>query len=145
MVDKKVLIQYKDIQEEIKEVRERIRKTEKAVEMIERDGIVVDSVSGGYGGTQHFKIEGFPYSEYSRKKTLLYNRKAILSNLEMELMESANKVEEFISGVKDSRMRRIINFRYLDNMSWQRVANCIGENATADGVRMEFERFMKKK
>lgn len=145
MISKEILIQYSDLQEEVKEVRERIDKTEKQISKIEEEGNVVDSVSGGNGGTQHFKIEGFPYPEYSRKKTLLYARKATLASLEMELMETLNQVEEFISSVNDSRMRRIITLRFNDNLPWLKVAERLGGNSTADSVRMEFNRFMEKK
>lgn len=145
MISKEILIQYSDLQEEVKEVRERIDKTEKQIAKIEDDGNVVDSVSGGDGGIQHFKIEGFPYPEYSRKKTLLYARKATLASLEMELLETLNQVEEFIASVEDSRMRRIINFRFIDKLSWVQVANRLDSNSTSDGVRMEFNRFMEQK
>ena len=145
MISKEILIQYSDLQEEVKEVRERIDKTEKQIAKIEDDGNVVDSVCGGSGGTQHFKIEGFPYPEYSRKKTLLYARKATLASLEMELLETLNQVEEFIASIEDSRMRRIINFRFIDKLSWLQVANRLDSNSTADGVRMEFNRFMEQK
>ena len=143
MISKEILIQYSDLQEEVKEVRERINKTEEQIAKIEKDGNVVDSVCGGNGGTQHFKSEGFPYPEYSRKKTLLYARKATLASLEMELMETLNKVEEFIASVDDSRMRRIITLRFIDNLSWNKVADRIGGNNTEDSVKKAFYRFME--
>ena len=143
MISKEILIQYSDLQEEVKEVRERIEKTEKQISKIEDDGNVVDSVCGGDGGIQHFKIEGFPYPEYSRKKTLLYARKATLASLELELMETLNQVEEFIKSVDDSRMRRIITLRFVDNLSWNKVADRIGGNNTEDSVKKAFYRFME--
>lgn len=143
MISKEILIQYSDLREEVKEVRERIDKTEKQIAKIEDDGNVVDSVSGGNGGTQHFKIEGFPYPEYSRKKILLYARKATLASLELELMETLNQVEEFIKSVDDSRMRRIITLRFVDNLSWNKVADRIGGNNTEDSVKKAFYRFME--
>ena len=76
MVTKEILIQYADLQKESKEIRGRIEKLEEQIERIESQGAVVDKVSGGEGGIQSFKIEGFAYPEYSRKKTLLYARKA---------------------------------------------------------------------
>ena len=140
MISKEILIQYSDLQEEVKEVRERINKTEDQIAKIEKDGNVVDSVCGGNGGIQHFKIEGFPYPEYSRKKTLLYARKATLASLEMELMETLNQVEEFIASVEDSRM---ITLRFIDNLSWNKVADRIGGNNTEDSVKKAFYRFME--
>lgn len=144
MVSKEILIQYSDLQEEIKEVRQRIEQTERQIERIEREKTVCDKVTGGEGGLQSFKIEGFPYPEYSRKKTLLYSRKATLTSLEMELLETLNKVEEFIASVSDSRMRRIINLRFIENLSWNKVADRIGGGNTEGSVKMAFQRFMEK-
>ena len=144
MITKEILSQYSDLQEEIKEVREKISKLEKKIHKIKSGGSVKDSVSGGDGGNQHFTIEGFPYPEYSRTKTLLYARKATLQLLEEDLLEKTNNVEEFIASIKDSRMRRIINLRFLENNSWNKVADCIGGGNTEDSIRMYFNRFMER-
>ena len=144
MVTKEILTQYADLQKECKEVREKIEKLEKQIAKIEEDGAVIDKVRGGDGGLQSFKIEGFPYPEYSRKKTLLYARKATLSELEMELLETLNEVESFIASVKDSHMRRIISLRVVDGLSWNKVADYIGGGNTDGSVKMAFQRFMEK-
>ena len=144
MISKEILTQYSDLQEEVKEVRNRIERTEKQIAKIEEEGNVIDTVSGGSGGIQHFKIEGFPYPEYSRKKSLLYVRKATLVNLELELTETLNQVEEFIAGVEDSRIRRIITLRFIENLSWNKVADRIGGGNTEDSVKKMFYRFMEK-
>ena len=141
---KEILIQYSDLQQECKEVRKKIEKLERQIDRIEKDGNVIDKVRGGEGGLQSFKIEGFPYPEYSRKKTLLYARKATLSELEMELLETLNDVEEFIASVKDSHMRRIISLRVVDGLSWNKVADKIGGENTEGSVKMAFQRFMEK-
>lgn len=142
MVSKEILIQYSDLQQECKEVREKIEKLERQIDRIEKDGDVIDKVRGGEGGLQSFKIEGFPYPEYSRKKTLLYARKATLSELEMELLETLNEVEEFIASISDSHIRRIVNLRVIDGLSWNEVARKIGGN-TEDSVKKAFYRFME--
>lgn len=145
MISKEIIVQYADLQQEVKEVRDRIDKLEKQIEQIKNDGLVIDKVMGGDGGLQPFKIEGFPYPEYSRKKTLLYARKATLSGLEMELLETLNKVEEFIASIKDSHMRRIITLRVIDGLSWNKVADRIGGSNTEDSVKKAFYRFMEQK
>ena len=144
MVSKEILIQYSDLQQECKEVREKIEKLEKQIDRIEKDGNVIDKVRGGEGGLQSFKIEGFPYPEYNRKKTLLYARKATLVELEMELLETLNQVEEFIASISDSHIRRIISLRIVDNLSWNKVADRIGGGNTEGSVKMAFQRFMEK-
>lgn len=144
MVTKEILIQYADLQQEVKEIREKIEKLEMQIGKIEKDGAVIDKVRGGDGGWQSFKIEGFPYPEYSRKRTLLFMRKATLSELEMELLETLNEVEIFISSIKDSHMRRIISLRIVEGLSWNNVARQIGGENTEDSVRKAFDRYMRK-
>lgn len=141
MVSKEVLTQYVDLQKECKEVREKIEKLEKQIEKLENEGNVIDKVTGGLGGLQSFKIEGVPLPEYNKKKALLYVRKATLTELEMEILETLNEVEEFITSISDSHIRRIISLRVVDGLSWNEVANRIGGN-TEDSVRMTFNRFM---
>ena len=159
MVSKEIIVQYSDLQEEIKEVRKkieylenRIPKIEKRLEEIEAGEKVRDKVRGGEGGLQSFNIEGVPIVEYEKKKTellskklLLNNRKSTLEILEFDLLQKTNEVEEFIASVDDSRMRRIINLRFIENLSWNKVADRIGGGNTEDSVRMAFNRFMAEK
>lgn len=140
-ISKEILIQYADLQQECAEVREKIEKLEQQIAKIEEEGAVIDKVMGGEGGLQSFKIEGFPYPEYTRKKSLLFMRKATLTGLEMELLETLNQVEEFITSVSDSHIRRIINLRVIEGLSWNQVAMRIGGN-TEDSVKKAFYRFM---
>ena len=141
-VSKEVLYQYVDLKQEVFEIRQKIDTLEAQIKLMEKEGHAADSVRGGAGGTQIFKVEGFPYPEYSRKKTLLYARKAILTELEMEVQEKLNEVEEFIATVEDSHIRRIINLRVVKGLSWIQVAKAMKANSE-DTVRITFERFMK--
>lgn len=141
---KSILVQYVDIKKETDEVRWKIEKVEAEIAKIEKDGNVIDTVRGGSGGDQRYKIEGFPRPRYARKKAVLRERRAKLSDLEAELLETLNQVEEFIAGIEDSRMRRIINLRFVENLSWNQVADCIGGGNTEGSVKMAFARFMEK-
>lgn len=143
-MEKNILIQYTDLQKEVKEICQKIEKLENQIHKIEADGTVLDKVKGGEGGWQSFKIEGFPYPEYSRKKTLLYARKATLSSLQLELLSTLNDVEMYIASINDSHIRRIINLRIIEGLSWNAVAAKLGGGNTEDSVRMAFERFLKK-
>lgn len=143
MVTKEILVQYIDLTKEVKEVRAKIEKVQKQIARIEQDGAVIDTVRGGYGGTQTFKIEGFPYSELSNKKSLLNSRIYTLEKLETQLIKDLNKVEEFIASINDSHIRRIVNLRVVEGMSWNKVADKIGGGNTEDSVRMAFERYIK--
>lgn len=158
MVSKEVLSQYSDLQEEIKEIREKIEKLEnnitrlqKTIDRIEAGEVVKDKVRGGLGGQQNFNIEGIPFPEYEKKrsnllmqKLLLNQRKSTLEILEFGLLEKTNEVEEFIAAIQDSRMRRIVNLRVLENLSWNKVADRIGGGNTEGSVKMAFQRFIER-
>lgn len=144
MISKQDLIQYSDLKKEVVEVRSKIKKLEQDILKIESGETVIDSVTGGNGGCQHFKIEGVPIPEYSHKITLLYSRKTTLQLLEDDLLDKTNEIEEFIASINDSRIRRIINLRFLENKSWNEVADCIGGGNTEDSVRKSFTRFFEK-
>lgn len=144
MVTKQILYQYSDLKEEHKDLIQKIAKLEKEIEKMEAEGTSTEIVTGGYGGSERFSVSGVPNVEYSRKKTLLYARKATLSSLDIELSETINLVEEFIASLEDSRIRRIINLRFLQDMTWDQVSAHI-YNTSKDSVRVYFERFMEKK
>lgn len=145
-VTKDILIQYCDLVEEVKDLRRRIQNKQREIDKIEKDGTVWDTVSLGKRGKKSLGtlyVDGFPYPEYSRKKTALYLYKAQLENAELELLELANEVEQYIQSINDSRIRRILRYRYIDEKTWIQVAHSMGGRATADSVRMEHNRFLE--
>lgn len=158
MVSKSILTQYSDMQKEAVETREKIdklehtiKKIEKRIKQIEEGELVKDKVRGGLGGQQSFSIEGVPLKEYQQKKSdlmvkklLLNQRKSTLEILEFDIVQKTNEVEEFIASIDDSRMRRIISLRYIEGLSWNKIADKIGGGNTEDSIRMAFNRFMEK-
>lgn len=150
-MDRSVLIQYAEMKEEVKDLRRRIKKLENEIRKIEKGEMVGDVVKGGMGGIQHFPVRGIPVPEYSRKKSLLKRRKAILENKETELLELMNQVEEYIDSIGQSDLRMMFRFYYIDGMTWSMVA--LNMNAhfpkrktayTEDGCRMRHNRFLEK-
>ena len=133
-MDKTILIQYDSLRQEIKEVRRHIAQTKEAIDKLE---VVKDKVKGGEGGIQNFNIEGFPYPEYSRKKTLLYSRMATLEALETDLLEMTNSVQEYISSVDDSLMRRILTMKYIDCMTQDQIGNAIGYDRSSIAKKID--------
>lgn len=157
MVTKEILTQYSDLLKEKEEVRnkiayleDRIPKLEEKIKKIEDGEVVKDKVRGGLGGIQSFTVEGVPTEEYQKKRTellskklMLNQRKSILEILEFEITEKISDVEEFISSIDDSRMRRIINLKFIENLTWLQVANRIGGGNTESSIKMSFHRFME--
>lgn len=141
---KDILIQYCDLREEVKDLHRKIEKLKYDIQKIEEERMVTDSVTGGMGGIQHYIIKGFPVPEYSRKKTLFNLRKAKLELKENDLLEILIEAEEFINNLDDARMRRMLQYRYIDDLTWIQVANKMGNNHTEDSCKKAIERFFKK-
>ncbi len=140
---KKILEQYIDLQQEKKDKEAAVNRIQKKLDKLEVSGYrEIDFVSGGNGGKQHFKIEGFPYPEYHRQRSLLLLRRKSLNEIQHKIDEQLAAVEQCINSVEDSRMRRILTYRYIDEMSWQQVAWKIGGRNTANGIRMSVDRYL---
>jgi hypothetical protein len=141
---KETIIQYTEIREDVKEVRNKIDFLEKQISRMEDEGAVIDCVKGGSGGIQNFKVRGFPYPQYSRKKSLYFTRKATLEMLEFDLLESINLAEKFISSLTDARMRRLLNLRFIEDLTWIQVAHRMKGKHTAESCRKAVERFFEE-
>jgi hypothetical protein len=150
-----VLSQYADLVKEQKDLAERIASTQRNIENIERrlqkieaGEVVKDKVYGGEGGIQGFVIEGVPTAEYETLKTSLLRKKLLLEkqiDIQREQEEvvllALTEVEEFITRIEDSHIRRIVRFRVVDGLTWKQVAHRMGGGNTEDGVRKAFDRF----
>lgn len=140
---KHILDQYVDLKKELEEVSDRVTNLKKQIEKLEKDGVVADKVKGGLGGIQHYTIKGIPIPEYKKKKVLLNARLDRQNELLLKCECLINEVEKFISGIPDSQTRRIFMLRYVDGLSWNKVADKIGGGNTDDGVRKTAERYLK--
>lgn len=123
-VTKDILIQYCELREEIKDLRERIDRDELRLQKIKEEGVVSDTVTGtrADGTIGSIKITGFPIPEYSTVKAMLKKRIAKLQIMEDELHEAVNAVDDFINAIPKSDLRQMFRFYYIDDMTWRRVA-----------------------
>lgn len=146
MIDiKRALEQYNSLKQEKADNERIINNIEKRIAELEEKGYKEkDSVSGGNGGIQHFSIEGFPYPRYHREKSRLILRKKRWSEIEEKLDKQISEIEEYLNSIDDSQMRRMIKYKYIEELSWQQVAERMGGGNTADGCRMAVDRYLKK-
>lgn len=152
------LRQYSDLLGEAEEVRDKIdrlemqiSKIEDRLEVIKSGEVVKDKVYGGLGGVQGFVITGFPTKEYEEKRSSLLTKRLLLNQqkseleiLEFTIMKNTNDIVNFMSSINDSYIRRIVNLRYVENLTWDMVAARIGGGNSVSGVKMAFTRFMEK-
>ena len=136
-MDKKILEDYIDACAFIKETEDEIKKLEK------RRRIVQDKVKGS---NPEFPYEERSFSLHGTTETLaeagrLARERQILEEQKAQAEELKLQVEEWMQEIP-FRMQRIIKYKFFNRLSWEEVATLIGKKCTADGVRMEFQRFM---
>ena len=90
------------------------------------------------GTTQH--LTGMPIAPGFGDKTARYaieimELKEIIECNMRRCMIEYNRLIRFISSVEDSQMRQILTLRYVNGMTWQRIATEIGGGNTEDSVR----------
>lgn len=142
---KTALEQYLDLRQEIKEISDRIARLERKLKRINEEGNVRYAVKGGDGGQQTFHIEGFPVAEEDETKYLLRKNIRLLEERKAMAAEQVIEVEKYISSIDDSRMRRMVTLRYIDDLPWWKVANRMGKGYTEDSCRKQMERYLKEK
>lgn len=137
-LDKSILSDYIDACELIKELEEDIQKLKKRE-------VVQDKVYGSNPDfpyqAQSFRLNGM-VETYLDEENLKKERE-ILKERKRRAEKIKLQVEEWMNTIP-LRMQRIIQYKIFERDSWEQVAKRIGGNITADSVRMEYYKFMKK-
>ena len=94
------------------------------------------------------KISGLPHVGGISNKTAIAAqiadcRAVIEAKVQLSVVEY-NRLNRYIANVQDSLTRQIMALRFVNGMSWNQVAMCVGGGNTADGVRMLVNRYLKK-
>lgn len=138
-MDKKILEDYIDACEFIKETETEIKKLEKKKKFVQ------DKVRGSDPDWPYeersFNLGGSVEtvagaSALAREKRILEEQRKVASDLKLG-------VEEWMQEIP-FRMQRIIRYKIFSGLSWEETATLMGRKCTAGSVKMEFQRFMKE-
>lgn len=149
-LDKKILVQYCEMKEEIKDLRRRIQKLDK---FLENPPMVADVVKGTRrdGTIGPIKITGIPEPEYVRKQGIRERYRKMLELKEAELLELTCQAEEYIESIDKAELRIMFRLYYIDGYSWVKVATVMNRMFpkrkvpyTEDSCRMRNNRFFEK-
>ena len=139
-MDKRILIDYIDACKIVEETKEEIRKLKK-----NRKRILTDTVKGSSHDfpytLQTYRTEGLAYSVVKNPDEL--NR---LEETLKERLQNAEKIKHDVEvrlNTIPMRMQRIIRYKIFEGLTWAEVAIRMGRKATPDGIRKEYENFMK--
>ncbi len=95
------------------------------------------------------KITGLPNGNGVSDKIANYateiaDLKSLLDlNLKKKCFYELNRLDRFISSVKDSEMRIILTLRYSQGLSWQQIAQNMGVLGDGSTERKKHNRFLK--
>lgn len=120
-MDKNVLVQYREMMEEIKDIRRRRKQLEQKIQKLT---VVSDTVKGTRkdGTIGSIKITGYPVPEYYRNCSILQRYDSQLARMEGELLELAIQAEEYIQGIDRSELRIMFRLYFVDGLTWVQVA-----------------------
>lgn len=134
---KNKLDQLYDIRKEVSEIESKLEKAEK-------EGIKVASVQASYKRPPFTKHDIIVEAQTPETKEKISRYKSVLQERLKKLLEVQTEVEEYISDLPTSRLRRIFELKYIEQYTWRKIAYIIGKGATERSVRAEHERFLKE-
>lgn len=138
-MDKSILYQYIDACELVKDTEREIERIGRRKREIVTDKVKMSDYEFPFGQIS-YTIHGIPYDGQEQKKldqqeALLKKRKAAAEVIKLQ-------VEEWMETIP-MRMQRIIRYKIFEGMTWKEVAEKMGRKNTENGIKKEFERFMK--
>ena len=139
-MDKEILSQYIDACELIKETEREIQRLRQRRKVILQDSVKGSMQEFPYAA-QSYHIEGLAYATV-QTPGLLDEEEELLEERRAAAAEIKVQVEVWLNTVPQ-RLQRIIRMKIFEEMTWAQVADRMGRKATPDGIRKEFENFMK--
>ena len=147
-MDKGILVQYCEMKEEIRDLRQRIQKLDR---FLEHPPVVSDTVRGTRkdGTTGPIRITGIPNPEYYRKQNARQRYQLLLEQKEAELLELTCQAEEYIESIPQSELRIMFRLYYIDGYYYAGVAMRMNSmfprrRYTEESVRKKITRFFEE-
>lgn len=149
-MDKEILVQYCEMKEEIKDLRQRIMKLDK---FLEHPPIVADTVTGSRKDLTigPIKVTGIPDPIYVRKQNARERYRKMLELKEAELLELTTQAEEYIDNIEKSELRIMFRLYFIDGLSDAKVADRMNQmfpkrkkKYTDESVKKRRQRYFEK-
>lgn len=133
------LEQYRDLSKEVKMLERRIAGLESRPETFVSDSVIGSAqcipyqphtiTIQGYGNQHQDKINALRVKYIARRQ---------------QLYKQMEEIETFVDGLEDSRLRQIIEYRYVKGMPWNAVAKNVYGYPSGDAARKAVTRFFEK-
>mgnify|MGYP006876760020 FL=1 len=139
-MDKKILYEYIDACRLIKETEADIRRLKKKKKTVIQTNVKGSNPRFPYQ-EQHFKVQGTAFTCQDDGNLRLEEK--LLEQRKENAEKIKRQVEEWMLTIP-IRMQRIIRYKIFEELTWEQTAAKIGRKATENGLKKEFERFMKE-
>ncbi len=137
---KELLEQADSLIEEIKDIERRLKNIEKKEKTILGDFVTGSEHEYPYI-KRNFRINGVSNKIFSSKTKRQY--KKMLKSKKYRYEKMVKQIEYELNYINNSEIRRIIRFRYYDNLSWIQIQIKMQYNSE-NTARMKLERFFEK-
>lgn len=138
---KKELEQLIDLKKEIEELENNILKIEQM--NIVSTPIKVNASSQSFPYVQsRVTVQEYDPKLADKRFKLLCERKILLNERREKAVEEEKRLMQYINNIKESRIRRIMQYRYIEGFTWEKI----GEIMHCDRTTIEkmITRYLKK-
>ncbi len=117
---KEELEQLIDLRKEIKEIEQSILKAEQ----MEIEEVTV-KVNASYQDFPYIQgrvsVKSYNPVLANKRDRLLHDKKMLLDKRKEKAIEEERKLTQYINNINESRVRRIMQYRYIDGYSWEKI------------------------
>lgn len=140
-VTKKELEQLIDLRKEIDELEQSILKTEQMD--IGAVPVKVDASRQNFPYIQdRITVKSYNPTLADKRARLLYNKRVLLEERKKRAAEEETKLLQYINQIKESKIRRIMQFRFVEGLTWEKIGGIMHcDRTTAEKM---VNRYLKK-
>lgn len=139
-VDKKILEDYIDACAVLEQTEAEIKRLKRKQKTVIKTNVEGSNPEWPYE-KRHFTIQGTPFT-YGEDGQLRIEEQ-LKERQKKDASELKLMVEEWMLNIP-FRMRRIIEYKFFHELTWEEVAKLMGRKCTGDSVKKEYQRFMKE-
>lgn len=138
---KKELEQLIDLQKEIKELEQSILKIQQMD--IGDAPVKVNASRQNFPYTQSNTIvHGYDPVLADKRSMRMYEKRLLLDERKKKAVEAERKILCYINNIEESRVRRIMQFRYIEGLTWEKIGDIMHcDRTTAEKI---INRYLKK-
>lgn len=120
---KKELEQLIDLRKEVEEIEQSILKIEQ-MDIKEAPTKVNASYQDFPYIQGRVSVKGYDPASANKRDRLLYKKRSLLDERKEKAIKEEQKLTQYINNINESRVRRIMQYRYIDGYSWEKIG-CI--------------------